>query len=255
MSAPDPTLHSSAEALITRDRFDAVAFDLNGVITNTAILHETAWKQLFDEFLSRRVAMGAGAFAPFASDDYREHVDGRPRNDGMRAFLAARNVRLPEGDASDGPERATISGLGHRKNDLFLQAVEHQGVEVYPDAVALIRRLRESGLMTGVVSASKNCEAVLRAARLADLHGNVLGNAQRHSANERARRACHTRVGASLRRMAQEPRRQSRGADRHGPAGCRSPRQGSQCHRRKYQLSSARLAQQGKITLVAQKKT
>ncbi|HEX6001938.1 MAG TPA: HAD-IA family hydrolase [Hyphomicrobiaceae bacterium] len=170
MSAPDPTLQAtSAEALITRDRFDAVGFDLDGVITNTALLHETAWKQLFDEFLGRRVATGAEAFAPFTPDDYREYVDGRPRHDGIRTFLAARKVTLPEGDASDGPDRATVSGLGRRKNELFLQALQHRGVEVYPDGVALIRRLRGLGFKTAVVSASKNCEAVLRTAGIADL--------------------------------------------------------------------------------------
>jgi beta-phosphoglucomutase family hydrolase len=170
MSAPDPTLQAtSAEAFITPARFDAVAFDLDGVVTNTALLHEAAWKQLFDEFLSRRIASGAQAFAPFTPDDYRKYVDGRPRRDGIRTFLAARKVTIPEGDASDGLDRATVSGLGRRKNELFLQALEHRGVEVYADAVALTRRLRHDGFKTAVVSASKNCEAVLRAAGIADL--------------------------------------------------------------------------------------
>jgi alpha,alpha-trehalase len=88
MPAPDPTPQAtSAEALIARDHFDAVAFDLDGAITNTALLHETSWKQLFDEFLSRRIASGDEAFAPFTQDDYRKYVDGRPRRDGIRPFL------------------------------------------------------------------------------------------------------------------------------------------------------------------------
>jgi len=160
---------SSAKTLITRDRFDAVAFDLDGVVTNTAHLHEAAWKRLFDEFLVRRIAKSAQAFAPFTQDDYRKYVDGRPRSDGIRAFFAARHVTVPEGDASDGPDRYTVSGLAHRKNQLFLEALKQRGADIYPDAVALLRKLRSAAFKTAVVSASKNCEAVLHTANIADL--------------------------------------------------------------------------------------
>jgi beta-phosphoglucomutase-like phosphatase (HAD superfamily) len=153
-------------ALTTRDRLDGAAFDLDGVLTNTALVHEAAWKQVFEAFLSRQPS---GGFAPFTSDDYRLYVDGRPRSEGIKAFLASRGFSLSDGHASDGLDQDTIQGLGRRKNKVFLDLVGEHGVEVYPDAVDLVRRLRAASFRTAVVSASKNCRAVLQAAGIAGL--------------------------------------------------------------------------------------
>lgn len=199
-----PTI--AAEALITRDRFDAVAFDLDGVITNTAVLHETAWKQLFDQFLRRRAVRDPQAFAPFTPDDYRKHVDGRPRSDGIRGFLAARGVTVPEGDESDGPESDTVKGLSRRKNQLFLEALQSRGADVYPDAVDLIRRLRKAGFKTVVVSASRNCEAVLRAARIADLFDAKIDGGVQETLDLKGKPAPDTFLEAA-RRLGVEPAR------------------------------------------------
>ena len=139
---------------------------MDGVLTDTASVHEAAWKQMFDEFL--RARDGAG-YAPFTQADYNEHVDGKPRADGTRDFLASRGIQLPEGADDDPADRATVRGLGRRKNDLVQEHIERDGVTVFDGSVRYVRAARAAGLRTAVVSASENTAAVLAAAGLADL--------------------------------------------------------------------------------------
>ena len=158
-----------AEIEVTPERFDGVAFDLDGVLTKTALVHEAAWKQVFDTYLKHQAALDGQAFVPFGTDDYRRYVDGRPRDDGIRIFLESRGHTLPEGGADDGPEQDTVQGLGRRKNRLFAELLKRDGVETYPHAARLLRQLHTAGIRTAVVSASKNCAAVLQAAGIAEL--------------------------------------------------------------------------------------
>ncbi|NIR46768.1 MAG: beta-phosphoglucomutase family hydrolase [Gemmatimonadetes bacterium] len=153
---------------IDRENFDAVIFDLDGVVTRTATLHARAWKQVFDDFLQRRAA-GSG-YQPFDIEtDYPRYVDGKPRYDGVRSFLASRGIQLPEGKPDDPPDRLTVQGLGNRKNELYNEILAEGGVEVFEDTVECIRDWRAMGLKTAIVSSSKNCEPVLRSAGLTDL--------------------------------------------------------------------------------------
>ncbi len=148
-------------------RFDAFLFDLDGVITRTAALHAAAWKRLFDEYLAAHVGE---TFVPFdVETDYRRYVDGKPRTAGVRSFLAARGIELPPGTPSDDAARDTVHGLGKRKNRYFLALLDRQGVRVYESAVTLLREARSRGVRTAVVSSSRNCAAILRAARLLTL--------------------------------------------------------------------------------------
>jgi beta-phosphoglucomutase family hydrolase len=151
-------------------RYDAVLFDLDGVLTDTAGVHAKCWEQTFDEFLSRRGDRTGEPLQPFdIESDYRLYVDGRRRYDGVRDFLHSRGIDLPEGSPADPPDAETVCGVGNRKNVLVNQALEEGGVEVYPGSVDLVRALRDAGVKTGVVSSSANCVAVLRAAGIADL--------------------------------------------------------------------------------------
>ncbi|WP_225704993.1 beta-phosphoglucomutase family hydrolase [Bradyrhizobium cenepequi] len=156
----------SRKAGLVPSQFDAVAFDLDGVVTDTAGIHFQAWKQTFDVFFEGCTRRTGLAFAPFTLEDYRRYIDGRPREEAIRAFMAARGVDVAEGDERDGPEVETIQGLAGRKDGLFLEKMRGKGVDVYPSTVALIRRLRALGLKTAVVSASRNCQEILQTARL-----------------------------------------------------------------------------------------
>jgi len=145
--------------------FDAVLFDLDGVVTRTAELHAAAWAELFDDFLGRRVMPGGGPFRPFdPTADYLAYVDGKPRYEGVRSFLAAREITLPEGDPTDGAEAETVHGLGGRKDALFMDRLRRDGVEVFASTVELIRALHARGVKTAVVTSSRNGREVLRAA-------------------------------------------------------------------------------------------
>ncbi|MEU3751400.1 beta-phosphoglucomutase family hydrolase [Streptomyces olivoreticuli] len=145
----------------------ACLFDLDGVLTRTATVHAAAWKETFDAFLLARD--GAG-FRPFdAVKDYDEYVDGMPRADGVRSFLASRGIELPEGGADDPPERDTVQGLGNRKNALVLQKIKELGVEAYEGSVRYVHAVRTAGLRRAVVSSSANCHDVLIAAGIDDL--------------------------------------------------------------------------------------
>jgi alpha,alpha-trehalase len=152
---------------ISRDRFDAVLFDLDGVLTATARLHATCWKQMFDEYLRGRAAPAGEPFE--IATDYKRYVDGKLRYDGVDSFLRSRGVELPWGDPDDPPDRETVCGLGNRKNELVGELLETAGVEVYDESIAWLRDLRRAGYATAVVSASKNCQRVLQAAGIADL--------------------------------------------------------------------------------------
>lgn len=159
----------------------AFLFDMDGVLTDTARLHATAWKQLFDGELRRRAAAeGAGVepgdrFRPFdAGEDYLRYVDGKPRADGVRSFLASRGIVLPEGDPDDPPSAETVHGLGTRKNAEVQRLIAEQGVDVHDDAVAFVRGLRTRDLPCAVVSSSANAEQILRAAGIRELFASVV---------------------------------------------------------------------------------
>ncbi|MDD4086999.1 MAG: HAD hydrolase-like protein [Bacteroidales bacterium] len=150
--------------------FDAVIFDLDGVITKTALAHSAAWKLMFDEFLKTHAEETGTDVVPFDhKEDYLPFVDGKPRYKGVADFLASRGIELPFGDPDDSPEKQTVCGLGNRKNQAFNAVLDRDGVEVYPSTVALMESLRKNGYRVGVASSSKNCEGVLRAAGLMHL--------------------------------------------------------------------------------------
>lgn len=148
----------------------AAIFDLDGVVTRTARLHAAAWKHLFDAYLRSRAERSGLPFEPFdAVADYRLHVDGKPRYQGVRDLLSARGITLPEGTSRDPPEAETICGLGNRKDALFKARLAQGGVEVFEGSVAFIRALRRRGWRIALASSSRNATAVARAAGLADL--------------------------------------------------------------------------------------
>lgn len=161
---------SDATPELDRSHFDAALFDLDGVLTDTARVHAAAWKRLFDDFLQERAAQGGEPFREFDIErDYLVYVDGKPRYDGVRSFLAAREIELPEGEEGDPPDRESVRGLGLRKDAFVKEVMDRDGVEAYPTSVVLVRRLREQGFKTAVVSSSHNCAAALESAGIADL--------------------------------------------------------------------------------------
>jgi beta-phosphoglucomutase family hydrolase len=148
----------------------ACLFDLDGVLTQTARVHAQAWKEMFDAFLRQRSERSGEPFVPFdAIADYNAYVDGKPRYDGVRSFLASRGIELPEGDPGDAPSAETVCGLGNRKNELVLALLRRDGVEVYDGSVLYVRAVRDAGLHRAVVSASANTREVLKAAEIEDL--------------------------------------------------------------------------------------
>jgi beta-phosphoglucomutase family hydrolase len=152
------------------DATRACLFDLDGVLTQTAKVHATAWKQMFDAFLAARAARAGEAFVPFdIVADYDEYVDGMPRYDGVRSFLAARGIELPEGTSDDPPQAETIAGLGNRKNELVLSLIHRHGVETYEGSIRYVRAVRKAGLRRAVVSSSANTKEVMAAAGIEDL--------------------------------------------------------------------------------------
>jgi beta-phosphoglucomutase family hydrolase len=151
---------------ISRRDFDAAIFDLDGVLTDTARVHAAAWKAVFDMFLARWAQRRGLAFQPFDIEtDYLDFVDGRPRDDGIRSFLAARGINLPEGSEHDPEDANTVHALGERKTRLFLQALK-MGIDPAAGAEALLKKLRQAGIRTAVGSSSKNTTAILHAAGL-----------------------------------------------------------------------------------------
>jgi trehalose 6-phosphate phosphatase len=149
---------------------DAVIFDMDGVITDTASMHAAAWKRLFDEYLREQADRVGEPFVPFDIDsDYRRYVDGKARYDGVESFLDSRSIKMQRGDPSDGPERETVCGLGNRKDGYFLDHLREHGADPYPSTVQLARVLRARGVPTAAVSASRNMSEVLEAAGIGDL--------------------------------------------------------------------------------------
>ncbi len=148
----------------------ACLFDLDGVLTQTALVHNAAWKETFDTFLQVWAERHHEPYRPFDSGpDYHRYVDGRQRADGVRTFLASRGITLPDGTPDDGPDLETVNGLGNRKNLVVVERIKAGAVQVYPGSVDYLHAARDAGLRRAVVSASANCRDVLRAAGIEDL--------------------------------------------------------------------------------------
>ncbi|MFD6190757.1 beta-phosphoglucomutase family hydrolase [Streptomyces sp. NPDC060275] len=140
------------------DDIQACLFDLDGVVTRTAVVHAAAWKAAFDAFLRER---DGADFRPFTDSDYDQYVDGRPRADGVRSFLASRGIELPEGTPDDPPDARTVNGVGNRKNEILLEKIRTDGVEPYEGTLRYIDAVRAAGLATAIVSSSANTRDVL----------------------------------------------------------------------------------------------
>lgn len=153
--------------------FDAVIFDMDGVITDTASVHAAAWKQTFDTYLRIRERAFQEPFREFSPADYLAHVDGRPRYKGVQAFLNSRGIKLELGSSGDAPGRETICGLGNEKNSLFNRLLE-DGVKIFDSSIALVRDLRRNGIKVGLATSSKNGAAILSATRTANLFDTVV---------------------------------------------------------------------------------
>jgi beta-phosphoglucomutase family hydrolase len=156
------------------DDYDAALFDMDGVLTPTAEVHMRAWQALFTDFLTRRGFVDQ----PYVVGDYFTYIDGKPRYDGVRSFLASRGITLPDGDPSDEPNTETVCGLGNRKNVFFNAVLTDEGVQPYPGSVQLLDHLAERGTKMAVVSSSRNTPPVLEAAGLTErfpvvVDGNV----------------------------------------------------------------------------------
>lgn len=157
------------------DEVSACLFDLDGVLTRTAGVHAAAWKAMFDEYLRRRAQERSEPFVAFDPvGDYDAFVDGRPRCDGVRAFLRSREIELPEGSREDPPGTETVCGLGNRKNELVLPMIREHGGQPYEGSVRYVQAAREARLRRAVVSSSANCHDVLRAARIEGLFEAVI---------------------------------------------------------------------------------
>ena len=151
-------------------RFDAVLLDMDGVVTDTADAHRAAWKRLFDEYLHERTRRGSEVFRPFDPErDYHRYVDGKPRYDGVKSFLASRGISLPLGGADDDPDKETICGLGNRKNRYFAAWLDKNRVRAFPGTLAFINALKRAGVKIAVFSSSLNATSVLRSAGVLEL--------------------------------------------------------------------------------------
>ncbi|HEY4849992.1 MAG TPA: HAD family hydrolase, partial [Streptosporangiaceae bacterium] len=152
------------------DAIRGCLFDLDGVLTKTAKVHDAAWKEMFDSFLREWARQTGQQFVPFDPvKDYDEYVDGKPRADGTRSFLASRGIELPEGSPDDPPGTPTVYGLSNGKNEIVLRRIREDGVEAYEGSVRYVRAARDAGLRRAVVSSSANCHDVLVAAGIEDL--------------------------------------------------------------------------------------
>jgi beta-phosphoglucomutase family hydrolase len=159
----------------TPDQTLAYLFDLDGVLTDTAAVHAAAWQEMFDEYLGQRARETGEHFTPFDPvSDYDQYVDGKPREDGTRSFLASRGIRLPEGEPDDEPGSATVHGLGNWKNQIVLRRIAKDGVRAYPGSVSYLHAVQQRGLARAVVSSSTNCRDILAAAGIADAFQTVV---------------------------------------------------------------------------------
>ncbi|OBI84588.1 beta-phosphoglucomutase family hydrolase [Mycobacterium asiaticum] len=151
-----------ASALGLPEEVRACLFDLDGVLTDTASVHTKAWKEMFDSFLSQRAESTGEEFVPFdPADDYRQYVDGKKREDGVRSFLQSRDIELPDGSPDDSADTETIHGLGNRKNDMFQKVLHDDGVKVFEGSRRYLEAVAEAGLAIAVVSSSANTRDVL----------------------------------------------------------------------------------------------
>ncbi len=151
--------------------FEAVIFDLDGVITKTAVTHSLAWKKMFDEYLLKRHKNLGELFSEFTRSDYLSYVDGKPRYIGVASFLASRGIEIPYGSPEDSSNSETVCGLGNRKNEAFNEVLKKEGAEVYLSSKKLLIELKDAGIKLGVASSSKNCKPVLEAVNLLHLFG------------------------------------------------------------------------------------
>ena len=150
--------------------YDAVIFDIDGVITKTALAHAESWKVMFDEYLRLREKRNKEPFKEFTHEkDYLPFVDGKPRYKGVQSFLESRGIAIDFGDPKDAPSQETVCGLGNKKNIEFRKILEEKGAEVFEPAVALIKNLKENGVRVGVASSSKNCQIILQKTGLEEL--------------------------------------------------------------------------------------
>jgi alpha,alpha-trehalose phosphorylase len=160
---------------VTREAFDAVLFDLDGVLTTTRSMHVAAWKRTFDDVLQQWAPEHDGRTAPFDEDtDYATYVDGKPRQDGVRDFLASRGIHLPDGSPDSPPEELSVWGVGNRKQLLVEDELARHGVDAFPGSVRWVQALRQAGFRTAVVSSSRNCSAILVYAGIASLFDAVV---------------------------------------------------------------------------------
>lgn len=157
---------SPTEAVISTRLYEAIIFDLDGVVTQTARVHFAAWKALFDAYLRERAERENRPFEPFEKEDYLAYVDGKPRYDGVKSFLDSRGMTLPWGDPADSPDAETICGLGNRKNEYFQERLDADGVDVYDSTIQLIQQWKALGKRVAIISASNNCREVLQRAGL-----------------------------------------------------------------------------------------
>jgi len=156
---------ATIKQIINPELYDAILFDLDGVVTRTADTHAKAWKKLFDEYLKEK--SDSDDYKPFdIKNDYIRYVDGKPRYKGVESFISSRSIDIPYGSVHDAPDKETICGLGNRKNQFFSDLLKKEGVRVYESTVDLIRELRKNGFKTAIVSSSKNCSPVLKAAEI-----------------------------------------------------------------------------------------
>lgn len=158
-----------AVVLLPVRRFDAVLFDMDGVVTDTADVHRAAWAETFDAYLAQVARRTGTAQSPFSRDDYLRFVDGKQRDDGVRDFLAARGVHPPDGERTDPPGRETVWGLANRKNAALQRIMARDGVRTFASTVALVHELRAHGVGVAVISASRNCRQMLEYAGIGDL--------------------------------------------------------------------------------------
>lgn len=176
---PVPPAAPETPTVVDWSAQEAVLFDLDGVVTPTAEVHMRAWGEMFNEFLARPEATElAGATpAPYTDEDYFARVDGKPRYDGVRDFLASRGITLPEGFDDDAGDQLTVRGLGNRKNEAFNAVLDRDGVQPYPGSVQLLDHLRDLGVPLAIVSSSRNATAVLLAAGLSGRFVTVVSGA------------------------------------------------------------------------------
>ncbi len=205
---------------------DAVIFDLDGVVTDTASIHAAAWRTMFDDYLAGRPAREGEDHSPFTDDDYRRFVDGKPRYDGVADFLASRGIVVPHGNPSDSGD-TTVCGLGNRKQQVFLELMAG-GVPRFDSTVALVRKLQEAGVATAIYSSSRNCEQVLRAAGIGDLFAvrvdGVVADASGAAGQTRPRRPArsHPQTGCTPGALGRRRGRRAPGWRPAGTAGSHS---------------------------------